>query len=252
MFEDTDEKTNSVASERVIWSVMPTDFWGHGQEDQEVWYSDEKYADAIFWGALGKKIAHKSRNSCRLSGGGVDAEGLVTNSWTEFQKITKDKRLSIFLVVIFIVLILGLCSMGVSEFCCQHDCLIRVGLTRISSQLPVSDLSEWHHICHFFWWQKMWQVTFVTFLGRMWRSHTRKYFFNLWRFLSHPSRPPSLFFGPAGTKLFWTGRNVTIQLGLKNVFLFPSKKKFFSSRFVTYLGSVKREGHFRIWAKSEP
>jgi len=50
---------------------------------------------------------------------------------------------------------------------------IRVGLTRISSQLPVSDLGEWRHICHYFRWQKMWRVTF---LGRMWPSRTRKYF----------------------------------------------------------------------------
>ena len=55
----------------------------------------------------------------------------------------------------------------------------RVGLTRISSQLPVSDLGEWRHIRHFFRWQKMWRVTFFTFLGRMWRSCTRKYFFEL-------------------------------------------------------------------------
>jgi len=65
-------------------------------------------------------------------------------------------------------------------------------------------------------------VTFVTFLGRMWRSRTRKYLFNLWRFLSHPSRKTS-HFGTAGKKLFWTGRNVTIRLGLKNAFLFPSQ-----------------------------
>jgi len=53
---------------------------------------------------------------------------------------------------------------------------LRVGPNRISSQLPVSDLSEWRHICHFFRWQKMWRVTFVTFLGRMWRSRTRIFF----------------------------------------------------------------------------
>jgi len=51
--------------------------------------------------------------------------------------------------------------------------------------LPVSDLGEWRHICHFFRWQTTWRVTFVTFLGRMWRSRTRKYFLNLRRFLSH-------------------------------------------------------------------
>jgi len=98
----------------------------------------------------------------------------------------------------------------------------RVGLTRISSQLPVSDLGEWRHICHFFRWQTMWRVTFVTFLGRMWRSRARKCLFNLWRFLSHPSQKTS-HFGPAGTKNFETGRNVTIRLGLKHSYLFPSQ-----------------------------
>jgi len=77
----------------------------------------------------------------------------------------------------------------------------RVGLTRISSQFPVSDVGEWRHICHFFLWQTMWRVTFVTFLGRMWRSRTRNFFFELVTFL---------------------GRNVTIQLGLKHSYLFPS------------------------------
>jgi len=99
---------------------------------------------------------------------------------------------------------------------------VRVGLNRISSQIPVSDLGEWRYICHFFHWQKMSRVTFVTFLGRMWRFRTRIFFVNLWRFLSHPSRKTS-HFGPAGTKLFWTGKNVTIRLGLKHIFLFPSQ-----------------------------
>ena len=54
---------------------------------------------------------------------------------------------------------------------------MRVDLTRSSSQLPVSDLGEWRHVCHFYWWQKMSSVTFVTFLRRMWRSRTRNFFF---------------------------------------------------------------------------
>jgi len=62
-------------------------------------------------------------------------------------------------------------SRHMNETC--HICM-RVGLSPISSQVPVSDLGEWRHICHFFRWQKMWRVTFVTFLGRMWRSRTRK------------------------------------------------------------------------------
>ena len=90
------------------------------------------------------------------------------------------------------------------------------------SQVPVSDLGECHHICHFFRWQKMRRVTFVTFLGRMWRCRTRKYFLKLWRFLAHPPRKTSQF-GPAGTRINRTWRNVTIRLGLKHVFLFPSQ-----------------------------
>jgi len=54
-------------------------------------------------------------------------------------------------------------------------------------------------------------------------------FFNLWRFLSHPSRKTS-HFGPAGTNLFWTGRNVTIRLGWKHVFLFPSQIWYLSRK----------------------
>jgi len=68
----------------------------------------------------------------------------------------------------------------------------RVGLTRISSHLPVSDLGEWRHICHCFRWQKMWRVTF---LGRMWRSRTRKYFFKLVTFFVK-SFPKNVTFGP--------------------------------------------------------
>ena len=41
----------------------------------------------------------------------------------------------------------------------------------------------------------------------------------LWRFLSFPKH---VTFGPRRYKPFWTGRNVTIRLGLKHVFLFPS------------------------------
>jgi len=78
-------------------------------------------------------------------------------------------------------------------------------------------------------------VTFVTFfsdkkcdalhLSHFWEecdalAH-ENIFCNLWRFLSHPSRKTS-HLGPAGTKLFWTWRNVMIGLGLKHVFLLPS------------------------------
>ena len=47
-------------------------------------------------------------------------------------------------------------------------------------------------------------------------------FFNLWRLLSHPSRK-NVTFWPRWYKTFSTGRYVTIRLGLKHVFLFPSQ-----------------------------
>ena len=117
--------------------------------------------------------------------------------------------------------------------------LLRVGLTRIFFQVP----------------SQIWvsDVTFVTFscdkkfnathLSNFWEecdavAH-ENIFFTLWRFLSHPSRKRSNL-GPAGTKLFWKARNVTIRLGLKHVFLFPSQICHFSR---------KREG--AIWVKTD-
>jgi len=78
-------------------------------------------------------------------------------------------------------------------------------------------------------------VTFVTFFGdkqcdTLHLSHfweecdalAHEFFFLTCDVLSHPSRKTS-HFGPAGTKLFETGRNVTIRLGLKHSYLFPSQ-----------------------------
>jgi len=102
---------------------------------------------------------------------------------------------------------------------CEHDGSVLTGfLPSFPSQIWVSD------------------VTFVTFCGdkKCDASHSSHFweecdalaheifFFNLWRFSSHPSRKTS-HFGTACTKLFWTGRNVTIRLGLKKAFLFPSQ-----------------------------
>ena len=111
---------------------MLTDVWRHGREDQFSWIktchlvsnADRflrtrtrrsgvvvmwwRICGCIFWGSLGKKIAHKSRNSRILSGGGVMAREWWQILANEFHKITKDKSWSIFLVVIFMALILGL------------------------------------------------------------------------------------------------------------------------------------------------
>jgi len=131
---------------------------------------------------------------------------------------------------------------------------LRVALSRISSQFLVSDLGEWRHSDffwrHFFFWKKtrpspkkvtnvtsltrhsptqVSDVTFVPFFGdkKCDASHLSHFweecdalahenmFFNWWHFLSHPSQKTS-HFGPASTKKIWTGRNVTIRLGLKH------------------------------------
>jgi len=63
---------------------------------------------------------------------------------------------------------------------------LRVGLNRISFHVLVSDLGEWRHICHFFPWQKMWRVTFVTFLGRMWRQSPDQFCFSEKSLLPRP------------------------------------------------------------------
>jgi len=66
----------------------------------------------------------------------------------------------------------------------------------------------------------MWRVTFVTFLGRMWRSRTQKYFFWIVTFFV-TSFPKNATFCPRRYKKKL--RNVTIRLGLKLIFLFPSQ-----------------------------
>jgi len=90
-------------------------------------------------------------------------------------------------------------------------------LPRFPSQIWVSDVT----LVTFFG-DKKYDASHVSyFWEECLLSHTI-YFFNWWRFLSHPSRKTS-HFGPAGTKLFWTGRNMMIRQGLKHVFLFPSQ-----------------------------
>ena len=99
-------------------------------------------------------------------------------------------------------------------------------------------------------------VTFVTFFGdkQCHASHLSHFwqecdalpheniFFNLWRFLSHPSRKKVTFWHRR-YKTFWTGRNVTIRLGMKHVFLFPSQ--IFSIISEAWSGKA-------IWAKTDP
>jgi len=115
-------------------------------------------------------------------------------------------------------LYIGLLCVWIGLFCVYLGSVLHGFLPSFPSQIWVSD------------------VTFVTFFGdkKCDASHLSHFweecddlaheniFFNLWRFLSHPSRKTSCF-GPAGTKLCWTGSNVTIRLGLKHVFLLPSQ-----------------------------
>jgi len=94
------------------------------------------------------------------------------------------------------------------------------GVTRISSQLSVSDLGEWRHICHFFWWQKMWCVAFVTFLGRTWRSCTRKYYFQLLTFFV-TSFPKNVTFWPRWYKKKLNGKKCDDSAGTETRFSLP-------------------------------
>jgi len=91
------------------------------------------------------------------------------------------------------------------------------GVIRISSQHPVSDLGEWRHTCHFFRWQTMWRVTFVTFLGRMWRSRTRKFLFELVTFFV-TSFPKKLTFRPRRYKKNWNGKKCDDSAGTETFF----------------------------------
>ena len=120
--------------------------------------------------------------------------------------------------------------------------LLRVGLSQISSQVSVSDLGEWRHICHYFRWQKMWRVTFVIFLGRMWRSRTRKYFFQLVTFFV-TSFPENVTFWPRRYKTFLNGKECDDSAGTETCFLLPVSDLSLSSE--AWSGKA-------IWAKTDP
>jgi len=111
---------------------MLTDVWRHGREDQFSWIKTchlvsnadrflrtrtrrsgvvimyGEYADAFFEGHSGKKL-HTNREIVAFWA----VEVWMAREWwqilaNEFHKITRDKSWSIFLVVIFMALILGL------------------------------------------------------------------------------------------------------------------------------------------------
>jgi len=82
---------------------------------------------------------------------------------------------------------------------------------------------------------KMWHVIFVTCLGRMWRSRTRKYFFQSVTFFV-TSFPKNITFWPRLYKKNLNGKKCDYSAATETCFSS-------SLRFVTYLGSVKREGH---------
>jgi len=119
---------------------------------------------------------------------------------------------------------------------------LRVGLTQISSQLPVSDLGEWRPICHFLRWQKMWSVTFVTFLGRMWRSRTRKYLFELVTFFV-TSFPKNVTFWPRRYETFLNRKKCDDSAGTETCFSLPVSDLSLISE--AWSGKA-------IWAKTDP
>jgi len=120
--------------------------------------------------------------------------------------------------------------------------VLTVSLSRISSQVPVSDLGEWRHICHSFRRQKMWRVTFVTFLGRMWRSRTRKYFFSLVTFFV-TSFPKNVTFWPRQYKKKLNGKKCDDSAGTETCFFL----------IVSDLSLISEAWRGKaIWAKTDP
>ena len=91
-------------------------------------------------------------------------------------------------------------------------------------------------ICHFFRWQQMWHVTFVTFLGRMWRSRTRIFFLTCDVFC-HTKLPEKRHILAPPVQTFCE-REGMWRFGWDWNMFFSSRLRFF-----TYIGSVKREGH---------
>jgi len=94
---------------------------------------------------------------------------------------------------------------------------IRVSLTRISSQLPVSDLGEWRHICH------RDKKCDASHLSHFWEecdalAHENP-FFILWRFFV-TFFPKNVTFWPRLYKLEEMWR---FGWELKNSYLFPSQ-----------------------------
>jgi len=63
----------------------------------------------------------------------------------------------------------------------------------------------------------MWRVRFVTFLGRMWRSRTRKYFFDLVTFFV-TSFPKNVTFWPRRNKTFLNGKEYDDSAGTEKCF----------------------------------
>ena len=111
----------------------------------------------------------------------------------------------------------------------------RNGLTLISSQFPVSVLGEWRHICHFFRWQK-------TFLGRMWRSRTRKHLFKLVTFFV-TSFPKNVTFWPRRYKKKFNRKKCDDSAETETCFILPVSDLSLISE--AWSGKA-------IWSKTDP
>jgi len=118
---------------------------------------------------------------------------------------------------------------------------VTVGLSRISSQLPVSHLGEWRHICHLFRWQKIGALHLSHFWEECDALAHENIFWN-WDVFCHILPQKRHILAPRVQKNFER----------EEMWRFGWDWNMFSScrlRFVTYLGSVKGKA---ISAKTDP
>ena len=96
----------------------------------------------------------------------------------------------------------------------------RAGLSPISSHVPDSDFVESRHICHFFDDKKCHALHLSHFWEECDDLVQKLFFFNLWRFLSHPLRKTSNF-RPRRCKPFLNGKKCDDSAETEKYFFLP-------------------------------
>jgi len=123
-----------------------------------------------------------------------------------------------------------------------HHSLIWVGLSRISSQVPVSDSGEWRHICHFFRWQKKATRYLCHISGKnVTLSHTKIFFLNCDVFGDIISEKRHILARRNTT--FWNGKKCDDSAGTETCVSLPVSDLSLISE--AWSGKA-------IWAKTDP